>query len=84
MLVIHESKEAVDKTKTLNNINFQFDHAFGAEDSTEDLYAAACRPLVDFTIEGGFGTCFACESNVIALPRLHACSPNLVWPVPPT
>ena len=51
---------SVDQYKFLNHIGFKFDHVFGEESSTEDLYASSVRPLVDFMVGGGgYATVFA-------------------------
>jgi len=57
--IVHESKVSVDQYKNLNNLPFKFDHTFGPESDTADLYNACIRPLVDFMVDGGYSTVFA-------------------------
>jgi kinesin family protein 2/24 len=49
----------VDGYKFLNNLSFQFDHVYGEEATSEDLYTASIKPLVDFMADGGYSTVFA-------------------------
>jgi len=59
---IHAAKLRVDGiTKYLDHSNFNFDHAFGENSSTEDIYQNTVMPLVDYvlTTSGGRATVFA-------------------------
>ena len=59
---IHSAKLRVDGiTKYLDHSSFKFDHAFGEEASTEDVYRNTTMPLVDFVCNGtgGRATVFA-------------------------
>jgi len=60
-VVIHDAKLRVDGlTKYLDNNEFAFDHTFGDNDSTENLYMHTAAPLIPYVIEGqGRATCFA-------------------------
>ena len=59
---VHACKLKVDGiTKYLDNQSFQFDHTFGEDDTTDDVYMYTAQPLVDFVLRGGRATVFACE-----------------------
>jgi kinesin family protein 2/24 len=59
-VAVHNCKLKVDGiTKYLDNTDFQFDHTFGEEDTTEDVYVYTAAPLVPFVVEGGRATVFA-------------------------
>jgi len=48
---IHSAKFKVDGiTKYLTHTGFQFDHAFGEESTTDQLYLATTMPLVDHVV----------------------------------
>mmetsp|Transcript_20826 Transcript_20826/g.28312 ORF Transcript_20826/g.28312 Transcript_20826/m.28312 type:complete len:642 (-) Transcript_20826:506-2431(-) len=59
-VVVHGCKLRVDGiSKYLDNQNFAFDHSFGEESTTEEVYFYACQPLVSYVCRGGRATCFA-------------------------
>jgi kinesin family member 2/24 len=59
-VTVHNCKLKVDGiTKYLDSSDFQFDHSFGDEDTTEDVYAYTARPLVPFVLDRGRATVFA-------------------------
>ena len=59
---VHACKFKVDGiTKYLDNQSFQFDHTFGEDDTTDDIYMYTAQPLVDFVLRGGRATVFACK-----------------------
>ena len=58
--MVHDCKLRVDGiTKFLDNTDFAFDHTFGEEDSTEELYRYTAAPLIPFIFQQGRATCFA-------------------------
>lgn len=58
--IIHDCKLRVDGiSKYLDNSEFQFDHAFSEESTTEEVYFYTTQPLVEYVARGGVGTCFA-------------------------
>jgi hypothetical protein len=61
LAVVHHCKLKVDGiTKALENVSFEFDHAFDEAASNEEVYAATCLPLVEFAVlHDGRSTCFA-------------------------
>eukprot|EP01084_Bolivina_argentea_P060308 110184_1 len=57
---VHNCKLKVDGiTKYLDSIDFCFDHAFGGDDNTQDLYICTAAPLIPFVVSGGRATVFA-------------------------
>ncbi|CAM9252501.1 unnamed protein product, partial [Ectocarpus fasciculatus] len=57
---VHACKLKVDGiTKYLDNQSFQFDHTFGEDDTTDDVYMYTAQPLVDYILRGGRATIFA-------------------------
>jgi len=59
---IHSARFRVDGiTKYLDHSSFKFDHAFGEEVSTDEVYKHTAMPLIDFVISGigGRATVFA-------------------------
>lgn len=64
---VHACKLKVDGiTKYLDNQSFQFDHTFGEDDTTDDVYMYTAQPLVDYILRGGRATIFACTSHLFA------------------
>lgn len=62
LVVVHDCKMKVDGiSKYLDNNAFEFDHTFHEDDSTDDVYFYAVQPLVDFVLQGGRATVFACK-----------------------
>eukprot|EP01031_Cornospumella_fuschlensis_P047092 gene47092-57676_t len=60
IVIVHDCKLKVDGiSKYLDNTSFEFDHTFHEDDNTDDIYAYAVQPLVDFVLSGGRGTVFA-------------------------
>ena len=58
--IVHDCKHRVDGiTKYLSNQEFVFDHVFGPDEETSDVYECVARPLVDFVARGGRATVFA-------------------------
>mmetsp|Transcript_20605 Transcript_20605/g.41238 ORF Transcript_20605/g.41238 Transcript_20605/m.41238 type:complete len:733 (+) Transcript_20605:178-2376(+) len=59
---VHTCRLRVDGiTKYMDHNGFAFDHSFGEEDSTGDVYRHTTQPLVEFVLSGrgGRATCFA-------------------------
>uniref|UniRef100_A0A7S4NQ44 Kinesin-like protein n=2 Tax=Guillardia theta TaxID=55529 RepID=A0A7S4NQ44_GUITH len=56
---VAEPKQKVDLTKYTENHKFSFDHAFDEQSDNFTLYNTTTKPLVNFVMEGGLGTCFA-------------------------
>jgi kinesin family protein 2/24 len=56
---VAEPRQKVDLTPYTENHQFTFDHAFGEKSRNEEVYNAGAKPLVEFVVEGGMGTCFA-------------------------
>ena len=54
-----EPKLKVDLTKYVETHTFNFDEAFGTEQSNEEVYKRTAFPLVNYIFEGGKATCFA-------------------------
>lgn len=60
MVIVHDCKFKVDGiSKYLDNANFEFDHTFHEDDSTDDIYYYSVQPLVEFVLNGGRATVFA-------------------------
>jgi len=60
VVMVHDCKLRVDGiTKYLDNTDFMFDHTFGEEDTTEELYKYTTAPLIPFIFQQGRATCFA-------------------------
>ena len=60
LVMVHDCKLRVDGiTKYLDNTDFMFDHTFGEEDTTEELYSYTTAPLIPFIFQQGRATCFA-------------------------
>mmetsp|Transcript_15273 Transcript_15273/g.15409 ORF Transcript_15273/g.15409 Transcript_15273/m.15409 type:complete len:575 (+) Transcript_15273:126-1850(+) len=60
VVVVHDCKMKVDGiTKILDNTNFEMDHTFHENDTTDDLYYYAVQPLVHFVLNHGRATVFA-------------------------
>jgi kinesin family protein 2/24 len=57
---VHSAKTKVDGiTKFLTHTGFQFDHAFGEDSTTDQIYVATTMPLLDHVIQTqGRATCF--------------------------
>lgn len=60
-VVVHAPKLKVDGiTKYLENTQFEFDHAFDEDTTTEEVYKYTVMPLVAYAFQQrGRGTCFA-------------------------
>mmetsp|Transcript_41184 Transcript_41184/g.54199 ORF Transcript_41184/g.54199 Transcript_41184/m.54199 type:complete len:644 (+) Transcript_41184:338-2269(+) len=59
-VLVHYCKLKVDGiTKYLDNAEFEFDHSFGEDDDTFEIYRYTCAPLVPFCVGGGRATVFA-------------------------
>jgi hypothetical protein len=58
-VLVAEPKQKVDLTKYTENHTFGFDFAYGDESDNVGIYTQTTRPLVQFVLEGGMGTCFA-------------------------
>ena len=57
---MHDCKLRVDGiTKYLDNQQFEFDHSFGEDSSTKEVYFYVGQPLVSYVVRGGRATCFA-------------------------
>jgi len=56
---VAEPKQKVDLTKYTENHKFSFDYAFDEQSDNFTLYNTTTKPLVNFVMEGGLGTCFA-------------------------
>lgn len=56
---VAEPKQKVDLTRYTENHQFVFDHAFCEESRNEEVYNCSTKPLVNFVVDGGMGTCFA-------------------------
>lgn len=60
VVMVHDCKLRVDGiTKYLDNTGFVFDHTFGEEDTTEELYSYTAAPLIPHIFRQGRATCFA-------------------------
>ncbi|KAG7369138.1 diatom spindle kinesin 1 [Nitzschia inconspicua] len=57
---VHSAKFKVDGiTKYLTHTGFQFDHAFGEDSTTDEIYMATTMPLLDHVVSTqGRATCF--------------------------
>ena len=59
-VIVHDCKLRVDGiTKYLDNQQFEFDHSFGENSSTDEVYFYVAQPLVSYVCRGGRATCFA-------------------------
>ncbi len=59
-IIVHECKYKVDGvTKFVDNSDFTFDNTFSHEESNEDLYFFAIRPVLDLVFNQGVVTVFA-------------------------
>jgi hypothetical protein len=57
---IHEPKKRVDNTQTVEHTEYTFDHTFGEDSETAQIYAAVVHPLVhNAVMNGKVSTCFA-------------------------
>ena len=56
---IKVNRMKVDLTKYVETHTFNFDEAFSAEQSNEEVYKRTAYPLVNYIFEGGKATCFA-------------------------
>ncbi|XDV41380.1 hypothetical protein PO909_010259 [Leuciscus waleckii] len=59
VVMVHESKQKVDRTPFIKNHTFRFDRAFDDSATNEMVYRSTARPLVETIFEGGMATCFA-------------------------
>lgn len=58
--MVHECKYKVDGiTKYVENQEFGFDNTFGEEESNEELYFYAIKPILDLIFNQGIITIFA-------------------------
>lgn len=58
--LIHETKLKIDGiSKVLDNQYFCFDHSFGEDNTSEEIYRAALKPLVPHYFNGNNATVFA-------------------------
>jgi len=60
IVAVHDCKLKVDGiTKYLNNTDFEMDHTFDENSTTEEVYLYTAQPLVEFVFRRGRATCFA-------------------------
>ena len=62
VVTVHDCKLKVDGiSKYLDNVAFEMDHAFGEEESTDDIYETCIQPLIPFVCgkSAGRATVFA-------------------------
>jgi kinesin family member 2/24 len=66
VVVVHDCKLKVDGiSKYLDNTSFEFDHTFHEDDPTDSVYVYAVQPLVEFVLNGGRATVFACNDFIL-------------------
>jgi len=58
-LTVLEPRVKVDLTRYTERHAFQFDEVFDENDTNEDVYERAAKPLVDTVFDRGSATCFA-------------------------
>ena len=57
-VLVHEHKLKVDLTRYLHTHRFTYDHSFGDDDTTPQIYHTAVDQLVANSFNGGTSTCF--------------------------
>lgn len=58
-VLVAEPKQKVDLTRYTEHHQFSFDYAFDETSENVFVYEVTAKPLVQFVMNGGMGTCFA-------------------------